>query len=59
MRYLYVTGGHQRFRIFKTEREWNLYDKALILRVDTEAKTAETQLEYITPPEAYAADQLP
>jgi hypothetical protein len=59
MRYLYVTGGHQRFRVFKTEREWNLYDKALILRVDTETKTAETQLEYITPPEACAADELP
>lgn len=59
MRYLFVTGGHQRFRVFKTEREWNLYDKALILRVDTQAKTAEKQLEYITPQQAHAADQLP
>jgi hypothetical protein len=59
MRYLYVTGGHQRFRVFKTEREWNLYDKALILRVDTENMTAETQVEYVTPPQSCAADELP
>jgi hypothetical protein len=59
MRYLYVTGGHQRFRVFKTEREWNLYDKALILCVDTETGKAKTQLEYVTPPEACAVDELP
>lgn len=59
MRYLYVTGGHQRFRVFKTEREWNLYDQALILRIDTETQRAETQVAYESPAQVCASDGLP
>jgi hypothetical protein len=59
MKYLYVTGGHQRPRLFKSEREWNLYDEALILRIDTESQTAQTAMKYVSPQEVCAADGLP
>lgn len=56
---LYVTGGHQRPRLLKTEREWNLYDEAVILGVDTKTQTAKLLVKYVSPPEVCAADQPP
>jgi len=53
---LYVLGARQRKLLFKTEREWNLYERALILRVDLDRGTAETCLEHKSPPEARASD---
>jgi PQQ-like domain len=49
--YLYVTGGRQR-RIREVEDEWVLYDRALILRLDSDTGTSEVAVTYETPPEA-------
>jgi hypothetical protein len=49
MESLYVTGGRQRQKLVKTEEEWNLYEKALILRVNVEDGTATVCVEYQTP----------
>lgn len=51
---LYLTGAHQKKRLIKTEEEWNLYDEALIIRVDDETGTSETSLRYISPREVLA-----
>jgi len=51
---LYVTGGRQKTRIFKREEEWNVYERALLLEVDPDKGTAETRLDYQSPPEACA-----
>lgn len=59
MRYLYVSGGRQRARAFKTEKEWNLYERALILRVDTENETSEVCVDYQSPLDVCAADGTP
>lgn len=57
---LYVTGGHQRTRIFKKiQDEWNLYERALILRVNLEKGTSETTVEYRSPPEVCANSETP
>lgn len=53
---LYVLGARQRTLLFKAEQEWNLYESALILRVDVDQGTAETCLEYQSPPEVRASD---
>lgn len=52
MRNLYVTGGRQRQRLVKAEEEWNLYEKALILKVNVEDGTAACCVEYQSPPDA-------
>lgn len=57
MRNLYVTGGRQRQRLVKTEEEWNLYEKALILEVDVEEGSAVARVEYQTPPEACPSEK--
>ncbi len=54
MSHLYVLGGKQRKLVFKKEEEWNLYESALILKVDTESGNVETCVEYRTPSEARA-----
>jgi hypothetical protein len=46
---LYVLGGRQRKLLLKQEEEWNLYDCALILKIDTTTGAVETCLEYTTP----------
>ena len=54
MSHLYVLGGKQRKLVFKKEEEWNLYESALILKLDTESGTVQTCVEYQTPSEARA-----
>ncbi len=51
---LYVLGARQRTRVFNTEEEWNLYESALLYRVDLDTARLEVCLEYKTPPEARA-----
>jgi hypothetical protein len=46
---LYVLGGRQRKLLLKQEEEWNLYDCALILKIDATTGAVETCLEYTTP----------
>lgn len=43
---LYVVGGVLRTSLFKQLPEWNYYRKALILKVQTETKTAEVVVDY-------------
>jgi hypothetical protein len=43
---LYVVGGVLRSSLFKRLPEWNYYRKALILKVNPEAKTTEILVEY-------------
>jgi hypothetical protein len=54
MAQLYVLGGKQRQLALKKEEEWNLYESALILKVDTETGTAKVCVEYKTPAAARA-----
>jgi hypothetical protein len=51
-RYLYVTGGRQRKRLLIADEEWNLFERALVLRLDTSKKSAELCVDYTSPPEA-------
>jgi len=46
---LYVLGGRQRKLLLKGEEEWNLYDAALVLRLDTESGSVKACVEYETP----------
>src|SRR5579862_5154094 len=54
MSLLYVLGARQRNLLFKQEEEWNLYEAALILEIDTESGDVRTCVEYRTPGEARA-----
>jgi hypothetical protein len=54
MSLLYVLGARQRNLLFRQEEEWNLYEAALILEIDTESGEARTCVEYRTPSEARA-----
>jgi hypothetical protein len=51
---LYVLGGRQKEFTFRRENEWNLYESAVILEVDTESGFDRTCVEYQTPREARA-----
>jgi hypothetical protein len=51
---LYVLGARQRNLLLKDEEEWNLYEAALILQLDTKSGAVRTCVEYITPLEAKA-----
>src|SRR2546426_1284606 len=52
MRHVYVTGARQR----KTpEDEWTLYERALLIRVDTHTSTSEPCIDYVSPEAASAA----
>src|SRR5262249_19989190 len=53
---LYVLGARQRKLLLKRESEWNLYEAALILQVDTESGKVRTCLEYESPREVRATD---
>jgi hypothetical protein len=53
---LYVLGGRQRNLLLKSEKEWNLYEAALILEIDTESKEVRARVEYKTPLEASAGE---
>jgi hypothetical protein len=54
---LYVLGGRQRKRVVNVAEEWNHYEAALILEVDTHTGSAEVRSEYKTPPDARATDR--
>lgn len=54
MSHLYVLGGKQRALLLKQEEEWNLYESALILQLDTESGAVRTCFEYKTPSDARA-----
>ncbi|MCU1299612.1 MAG: hypothetical protein JWO91_3890 [Acidobacteriaceae bacterium] len=49
---LYLLGARQRSLLVKSEEEWNLYESALILRLDTESGEIERCVEYKSPIEA-------
>jgi len=50
---LYVSGGRQRRQLAgEVAPEWSLYDRARIVRIDTESLRSEIVVEYDTPPEA-------
>lgn len=57
MEHLYVTGGRQRQKLVRTEEEWNLYDKALILKVNVEDASATVCVEYESPAAACPAEK--
>jgi hypothetical protein len=48
---LYVTGGRQRRVGFKAQEEWVLFEKGLIVHIDTDRRAVERCVEYETPPE--------
>lgn len=51
---LYLLGARQRNLLLKHEEEWNLYEAALILELDTESGDIIKHVEYKTPLEAKA-----
>jgi hypothetical protein len=53
---LYLLGARQRRLRLKKEEEWNLYEAALVLRLDTETCEVRTCVEYKSPPEARAGE---
>jgi hypothetical protein len=53
---LYLLGGRQRKLLLKSEQEWNLYESALILHLDTETGKVRTCVEYQSPASARAND---
>jgi hypothetical protein len=58
MSHVYVTGGRQRKTAANTEEEWTLYERALIVRLDTETDRSEPAVDYVSPPDA-CADSRP
>jgi hypothetical protein len=54
---LYVVGARQRKLLFKAEQEWNLYESALILRVDLKSEEVATCLQYVSPSEVRASEE--
>jgi hypothetical protein len=59
---LYLLGGKQRRLLLKAEEEWNLYESALILKLDTNSGAVQTCFEYKTPsdvrPHALSSSQF-
>jgi hypothetical protein len=53
---LFVLGARQRKLLFRHQEEWNLYESALILQLDTGSGAVRTCVEYQTPPEARAGE---
>ena len=57
MNSFYVVGGQQRdLRTLFAEQQWYSYQKGLVLRVNVETSTAETCVEYVSPPEVYSEE---
>lgn len=58
MKSLYIVGGRQRgLRSLRTgAQDWYEYQKGIILRVAPETGAVETLLEYVSPPDACAAE---
>lgn len=46
---LYITGGTQKPVGLKAREEWELYEKAIILRVDPATRSVDRCVEYVTP----------
>jgi hypothetical protein len=57
MAILYVAGARRRKRVLREETEWNLYEAAVILQLDTDSGTVRTCVEYETPSEARPNDK--
>jgi hypothetical protein len=57
MESLYVLGARQRKLLLKEEEEWNLYESALIFRLDPNTGEVRTCVEYETPVEARANER--
>lgn len=53
---LYLTGGELRRSVLRKLQEWQSSQKAVILELDLENKTSLARVEYISPPEACAAE---
>src|SRR2546428_6735918 len=53
---LYILGARQRNLLLRKEEEWNLYESALILHLDTSTGEVRICVEYKSPPEATAND---
>ena len=54
---LYILGGRQRKPTLNMPEEWNQYEAALVLEVDTRTGSAQVRSEYETPPAARATDR--
>ncbi len=55
---LYITGGRQRGTIFRKLEEWQSYEQALLIELETATNQSCARIEYVSPAEA-CADQLP
>lgn len=55
---LYISGGRQRGTIFRKLEEWQSYEQALLIELDTATNQSRARIEYVSPPEA-CADELP
>src|SRR5947209_16493160 len=55
---LYILGGRQRRILLGQQNDWNLYESALILRLDTVTGDLNTCVEYKRPPETHASDDV-
>jgi hypothetical protein len=55
---LYISGGRQRGTIFRKLEEWQSYEQALLIELDTATNRSRARLEYVSPPEA-CAEELP
>jgi hypothetical protein len=53
---LYVLGAKKPRLLLKQQVEWNLYEAALILQIDTESGAVRCCVEYESPPEARAGE---
>src|SRR6187551_2475386 len=57
MNRLYVVGGRQRYNRSQLEAGcWHTYHAGVILRVDPDSREITRCVEYVSPPEARAAD---
>jgi hypothetical protein len=52
----YLLGGRQKKLLLKKEEEWNLYEAALIVELNSDSGEARQRVEYHTPPDARAND---
>ena len=46
----FITGGRQRQTRLRSRDEWHAYDKAVLIRLDTDTGEASCVLEYTSPP---------
>ncbi len=53
---LYISGGRQRATIFHKLEEWQSYEQALLIELDTATGHSRARVEYVTPPAACAGE---